>query len=64
MQAIKTIGLRVLRVISRLNIGGPSIHVKNLTEGLNKNKYETKVIAGSISPNEGDMSYLIPSWNR
>ena len=54
--------IRVLRVISRLNIGGPSIHVKNLTEGLNKKKYETKVIAGSISPNEGDMSYLIPSW--
>ena len=54
--------IRILRVISRMNIGGPSIHVKNLTEGLNKKKYETKVIAGSISPNEGDMSYLIPSW--
>ena len=54
--------IKILRVISRMNIGGPSIHVKNLTEGLNKKKYETKVIAGSISPNEGDMSYLIPSW--
>ena len=53
--------IRVLRVISRMNIGGPSIHVKNLTEGLNKKKYESKVIAGSLSHNEGDMSYLISS---
>lgn len=53
--------IKVLRVVSRLNIGGPSIHVKNLTEGLSKKKYETKLIAGSLSPNEGDMSYLLGS---
>ena len=41
-----------------MNIGGPSIHVKNLTEGLNERKFETKLITGSVSPDEGDMSYI------
>jgi glycosyltransferase involved in cell wall biosynthesis len=59
--SVKNQRKRILRVISRLNIGGPSIHVKNLAEGLNQEKYVTKIIAGSLSPNEGDMSYLIGS---
>ena len=50
--------VKVLRVVSRFNIGGPSIHVKNLTEGLNERKFETKLITGSVSPSEGDMSYI------
>ncbi len=50
--------VKILRIISRMNIGGPSIHVKNLTEILDKNKYETKLITGTISPDEGDMSYI------
>ena len=29
--------IKVLRIISRLNIGGPSIHVINLNKGLDKN---------------------------
>ena len=52
-----------MRVVSRFNIGGPSIHVKNLTEGLNEKKIETKLITGSVSTNEGDMSY-ITSFNK
>ena len=55
--------VKVLRVVSRFNIGGPSIHVKNLTEGLNEKKFETKLITGSVSPSEGDMSY-IASFNK
>ncbi len=50
--------IKILRIISRMNIGGPSIHVKNLTEGLNPSTYETKLITGSVSPEEGDMSYI------
>jgi glycosyltransferase involved in cell wall biosynthesis len=50
--------VKVLRVVSRFNIGGPSIHVKNLTEGLNGKRIETKLITGSVSPSEGDMSYI------
>ena len=50
--------IKVLRVVSRLNIGGPTIHVKNLTEFLEPNKFLTKLVTGTISPNEGDMSYI------
>lgn len=50
--------IKVLRVVSRLNIGGPSIHVKNLTEAIDQNKFLTKLVTGSISPDEGDMSYI------
>ena len=31
--------IRILRIISRMNIGGASIHVKNLTENLNPEKF-------------------------
>lgn len=51
--------IRVLRIVSRLNIGGPAIHVNNLTNRLNNDRFVTKLITGSISPNEGDMSYII-----
>lgn len=50
--------IRILRIVSRFNIGGPSIHVKNLTEGTAKSRFTTILITGSISPNEGDMSYI------
>ena len=56
--------IKVLRIISRMNIGGPSIHVKNLTEGLPQSKYQTKLITGSVSPSEGDMSYIAKLGNK
>jgi len=46
-----------MRIIARLNIGGPSIHVSLLAERLPKNTYETKLVVGSLSADEGDMSY-------
>ncbi len=51
--------IKVLRLVSRMNIGGPAIHVKNLTECLDKSKFDTKLITGSISSHEGDMSYIV-----
>lgn len=53
--------IKVLRMIARLNIGGPAIHVHLLTQGLNNGRFESKLVAGSISPQEGDMSYLFAS---
>jgi glycosyltransferase involved in cell wall biosynthesis len=41
-----------------LNVGGPSIHVHLLTRGLDQNKFDSKLITGVISAQEGDMSYL------
>ncbi|MCS6896231.1 MAG: glycosyltransferase [Bacteroidia bacterium] len=38
--------IRVLRIISRLNVGGPAHHVLLLTRALNPQQYESRLIAG------------------
>ncbi|TMA93438.1 MAG: glycosyltransferase family 4 protein [Deltaproteobacteria bacterium] len=47
--------IRVLRVIGRLNVGGPSIHVVNLAAGLDPSRYEQLLVIGHESPAEGSM---------
>ncbi len=49
--------IRIVRIIARLNIGGPAIHVTLLTEKLGKPHYDSTLICGTISPDEGDMAY-------
>jgi glycosyltransferase involved in cell wall biosynthesis len=49
---------KVIRIIARLNIGGPAIHTVLLSERLNRDKYATLLIHGSLDKGEGDMSYL------
>ncbi|MGE5215439.1 MAG: glycosyltransferase [Chloroflexota bacterium] len=46
---------RVLRVIGRLNVGGPSIHVVNLSAGMDPNRFEQLLVIGRESPAEGSM---------
>ena len=46
--------VRVLRLFSRLNIGGPSLHVILLSEGLAARGYETRLVVGEESPREGN----------
>lgn len=50
--------LKVLRIIARLNIGGPAIHTILLTEGLNRDRFVSLLITGKADVTEGDMSYL------
>lgn len=50
--------IKALSIISRMNIGGSAIHVYLLNKGLNPDKFETLLVTGQISPQEGDMSYL------
>jgi glycosyltransferase involved in cell wall biosynthesis len=50
--------IRVLRVIARLNMGGPAIHVANLTSGLEPLGYETTLVAGSVARGEDSMAFL------
>ena len=38
----------VLRVIARLNVGGPALHVAYLSAGLTKRGYDTTLVAGEI----------------
>ena len=48
-------GTRILRIFSRLNVGGPSIHVILLTAGLRDRGYETRLVVGQESPREGNL---------
>jgi glycosyltransferase involved in cell wall biosynthesis len=50
--------IRIVRVIDRLNIGGPAKHVVWLTAGLDADGFETTLITGIVPPGEGEMSYF------
>jgi glycosyltransferase involved in cell wall biosynthesis len=50
--------IRVLRVIARLNVGGPALHVSYLSRELDRMGYETTLVAGRIGGNEGSMEYV------
>lgn len=49
---------KILRIVSRLNIGGASLHVALLSYMLDPQRFETVLVTGSITQREGDMSYL------
>ncbi len=50
--------VRVLRVIARLNIGGPAIQTVSLTRELRGGGWDSLLVCGRVEPYEGDMSYL------
>jgi glycosyltransferase involved in cell wall biosynthesis len=50
--------IRVLRLIARLNMGGPALHVSYLTNGLAGRGYETTLAAGSLARGESSMSFV------
>jgi glycosyltransferase involved in cell wall biosynthesis len=50
--------MKIVRIIARLNVGGPARHVVWLSEGLKHDGYETVLVAGVVPPGEDDMSYL------
>lgn len=51
---------RVARVITRLNIGGPSIQAIDLSRDLRGRGFDTCLIHGRLPPGEGDMTTMIP----
>ena len=53
-----------MRIITRLNIGGPAIHVTLLDEGLEKDRVQSVLVTGRIGKEEGDMSYLLSANGR
>ena len=54
----------IVRVITRLNIGGPSIQATRLTGALDAHGFSTTLIHGRLGDGEGDMSYLIAPGAR
>jgi glycosyltransferase involved in cell wall biosynthesis len=51
----------VLRVIARLNVGGPALHVAYLSAGLTDRGYDTTLVAGAIGRGEESMAYVAES---
>jgi len=51
-------GIPVLRVIARLNVGGPALHVAYLSAGLTPRGYDTTLVAGTIARGEESMAYV------
>ena len=49
---------KIIRIIARLNVGGPAKHVVWLTDGLDKSRYQTLLVSGRVPPGEGDMGYF------
>lgn len=54
--------IRVMRVIARLNVGGPALHAALLTERLDPGRYESVLVTGSEAPAEGN--YLALTGRR
>jgi glycosyltransferase involved in cell wall biosynthesis len=53
--------MKVLRIIGRLNVGGPARHVVWLTQGLQASGCETILVAGVVPTGEDDMNYFAES---
>lgn len=50
--------MKVVRIIARLNVGGPARHVVWLNAGLQSAGHETLLVAGVVPAGEDDMSYF------
>ncbi|MEJ7826446.1 MAG: glycosyltransferase, partial [Solirubrobacteraceae bacterium] len=62
--------IRVVRIIARLNIGGPAIQAITLTQRLRSRGYATRLVRGTEGAQEGSMDDLAvalgvaPTWLR
>lgn len=52
--------IRVLRLITRLNVGGPAIQAITLSHRLTERGFHTLLVHGRLADGESDMSYLLP----
>jgi glycosyltransferase involved in cell wall biosynthesis len=53
--------MKVVRIIARLNVGGPAKHVAWLEAGLRRRGVESLLVAGVVPPGEDDMGYFAAS---
>ena len=49
----------VVRIIDRLNVGGPAIHAVLTARGLDRSRFRTILVIGSVETGEADMGYLL-----
>lgn len=50
--------MKIIRIIARLNVGGPARHVVWLTDGLRAQGYDTLLVTGVVPAGEDDMTYF------
>ncbi len=50
--------VRILRIIARMNVGGPAWQVSVLTRGLDRDRFHSRLIAGEVSEGEADFIEL------
>jgi glycosyltransferase involved in cell wall biosynthesis len=50
--------LRVLRIIARMNVGGPALQVTGLVEDLDRSQFEHRLLTGSVGDGEADFLEL------
>jgi glycosyltransferase involved in cell wall biosynthesis len=55
--------VKILRVIARLNMGGPALHVAYLTAGLRERGYDTTLVAGTLARGEDSMAFVAEGLN-
>ncbi|MFF4348680.1 glycosyltransferase [Streptomyces sp. NPDC001530] len=46
--------VRVMRVIARMNVGGPALQVSALMRGLDRERFDHRLFTGSVGPDEAD----------
>ena len=51
--------MRVVRIITRLNVGGPAIQASMLSDRLRGRGFETLLVHGQLGAGEGDMRYML-----
>jgi glycosyltransferase involved in cell wall biosynthesis len=50
--------MKIVRIIARLNVGGPARHVVWLTKNLQTDEFQSVLLTGSVPDGEEDMSYF------
>src|SRR5436309_2016657 len=47
-----------MRIITRLNVGGPSYQAIYLTQRLQDDEFQTRLLVGSVGPSEGNLERI------
>ncbi len=55
--------IKILNIITRMNIGGASIHVVEISNLFNNEQYKSTVLYGNVESNEKDMLYLAKQYS-
>jgi len=57
-QVFKNFSMKIVRIIARLNVGGPARHVVWLNEALQDDEFESILLTGRVPAGEEDMAYF------